>query len=114
MMLSDYLEMNGFKVVAAREGVEGLAQAELTHPDLILMDVQMPLMDGFETTKRLRSKPEFKDTPIIALTALAMPNDREHCLAVGMDEHISKPVPLNRLLKIIHNFLSKGRGANSQ
>ena len=114
MMLSDYLEMNGFKVIAARDGVEGLAQAELKHPDLILMDVQMPLMDGFETTKKLRSKPEFKHTPIIALTALAMPNDREHCLAVGMDEHISKPVPLNRLLKIIHNFLSIGRGANTQ
>ncbi len=77
-----------------------LEQAKLTHPDLILMDIQMPRMDGFETTQKLRMDPEFKDTPIIALTALAMPNDRQRCLEAGMDEYISKPVNLKGIGKI--------------
>ena len=106
MMLSDYLELNGFTTITARDGIEGITQAQLTHPDLILMDIQMPRMDGFETTKKLRSEPEFKTTPIIALTALAMPNDRERCLAAGMDEYITKPVHLRALVKIIELFLS--------
>jgi CheY-like chemotaxis protein len=105
MMLSDYLELNGFKVVTARDGIEGVAQAHLTHPDLILMDIQMPRMDGFEATQKLRSEPDFKKTPIIALTALAMPTDRERCLAAGMDEYITKPVHLRALVKLIENFL---------
>jgi CheY-like chemotaxis protein/anti-sigma regulatory factor (Ser/Thr protein kinase) len=105
MMISDYLELNGFKVVTARDGIEGVAQAQLTHPDLILMDIQMPRMDGFEATQKLRSEPGFKKTPIIALTALAMPNDRERCLEAGMDEYITKPVHLRALVKLIENFL---------
>ena len=106
MMISDYLEQNKFKTVIARDGLEGVTQAQLTHPDLILMDIQMPHMDGFEATKKLRSEPEFAHTPIIALTALAMPNDRERCLEAGMDEYITKPVHLRALIKIIETFLS--------
>jgi len=106
MMLSDYLESNGYKIVTARDGVEGVIQAQLAHPDLILMDIQMPRMDGFEATKKLRSEPQFEHTPIIALTALAMPNDRELCLAAGMDEYITKPVHLRALVKVIEKFLS--------
>ena len=106
MMISDYLELNGFKVVTARDGVEGVTQAQLTHPDLILMDIQMPRMDGFEATQKLRSEPDFKKTPIIALTALAMPNDRERCLAAGMDEYITKPVHLRALVKLVENILA--------
>ncbi|HAV78527.1 MAG TPA: hypothetical protein DCX53_14355 [Anaerolineae bacterium] len=106
MMLKDYLENAGYKVITAQDGLEGIEQAKITHPDLILMDIQMPRIDGFEATKRLREDPEFKQTPIVALTALAMPNDRQRCLAAGMDEYISKPVNLKRLLKIIQNFLS--------
>ena len=79
---------------------------QLAHPDLILMDIQMPRMDGFEATKKLRSEPQFEHTPIIALTALAMPNDRELCLAAGMDEYITKPVHLRALVKVIEKFLS--------
>ncbi len=105
MMLVDYLEMSGFNMVTAQDGVDGLTQAKLSHPDLILMDIQMPRMDGFETTKRLRSDPEFMDTPIIALTALAMPNDRERCLEVGMNEYMSKPVNLKSLVKTIKSYL---------
>jgi CheY-like chemotaxis protein len=105
MMLQDYLENAGYKVITAQDGLEGIDKAKLTHPDLILMDIQMPRIDGFEATQRLRNDPEFEHTPIIALTALAMPNDRERCLAAGMDEYISKPVNLRMLLKIIQGFL---------
>jgi CheY-like chemotaxis protein len=105
MMLVDYLEMTGFKMVTAQDGIDGLEQAKLSHPDLILMDIQMPRMDGFEATQKLRSDPEVKDVPIIALTALAMPNDRQRCLDAGMDEYISKPVNLKTLAKTIQKLL---------
>ena len=106
MMIKDYLEIAGYKVVTAQDGIDGITQANLTHPDLILMDIQMPRMDGLEATQKLRQEPEFKYTPIIALTALAMPSDRERCLAAGMDEYISKPVNLRALVKIVQNCLS--------
>jgi CheY-like chemotaxis protein len=107
MMLVDYLEMAGYKLVTAQDGIDGLAQAKLNHPDLILMDIQMPRMNGFEATEKLRSDPEFKHIPIVALTALAMPNDRQRCLDAGMDEYISKPVNLKALTKTIQNLLSR-------
>lgn len=113
MMLVDYLEMAGFRMVTAQDGVDGLTQAKLCHPDLILMDIQMPRMDGFETTKRLRNDPEFKETPIIALTALAMPNDRQRCLDVGMNEYMSKPVNLKALAKTIKTFLYEAEAGSS-
>lgn len=110
MMLVDYLEMVGFNMVTAQDGIDGLTQAKIAHPDLILMDIQMPRMDGFETTEKLRSDPEFKETPIIALTALAMPNDRQRCLDAGMNEYLSKPVNLKALSKTIKAFLFESEG----
>ena len=107
MMLKDYLELAGYKVFTAQDGVDGIVQARHIKPDLILMDVQMPRMNGFETTRKLRSDPNFRYTPIIALTALAMPHDRERCLEAGMDEYISKPVNLKALVKIIQSCLFK-------
>jgi len=105
MMIRDYLELAGYHVVTARDGVEGITQAQLVHPDLILMDVMMPRMDGLEATRRLRSEPEFEATPIIALTALAMPSDRERCISAGMNDYMSKPVNLKELVKTIQRFL---------
>jgi CheY-like chemotaxis protein len=105
MMLKDYLERAGYKVATAADGVEALTQARLVRPDLILMDIQLPHMDGFETTRKLRSDPDFRYTPIVALTALAMPSDRERCLAAGMDEYISKPISLKALVKIMEGCL---------
>jgi CheY-like chemotaxis protein/anti-sigma regulatory factor (Ser/Thr protein kinase) len=105
MMLRDYLELAGYTIVTAQDGMDAIVQARLAHPDLILMDVQMPRMDGLEATRRLRSELDFRYTPIIALTALAMPNDRERCLAAGMDEYISKPINLKALVKIIQDCL---------
>jgi CheY-like chemotaxis protein len=105
MMIQDYLELVGYKIVTAQDGVDAIVQAKLAHPDLILMDVQMPRMDGLEATRKLRAEVEFRYTPIIALTALAMPNDRERCLAAGMDEYVSKPVNLKALAKLIRSCL---------
>jgi len=105
MMIQDYLELAGYKVVTAHDGVEALAQARLVRPDLILMDIQLPHMDGLEATRKLRCEPDFRYTPIIALTALAMPDDRERCLAAGMDEYISKPIHLKALARVIQSCL---------
>ena len=105
MMVKDYLELVGYRVFTAQDGIDGLVQARHVKPDLILMDIQMPGMDGFETTRKLRSDPDFRYTPIIALTALAMPHDRERCLEAGMNEYISKPVNLKALVKIIQDCL---------
>jgi CheY-like chemotaxis protein len=114
MMLRDYLELAGYKVVTAPDGREALTQARLVRPDLILMDIQLPVMDGYEATRQLRSEPAFKYTPIIALTALAMPSDRERCLAAGMDEYISKPINLRALVRIIEGCLFNHEEAQPQ
>jgi CheY-like chemotaxis protein len=105
VMMSDYLENAGYHVLAARDGTSGLEQARRTHPSLILMDIQMPNMDGLEVTRRLRSDPEFRTVPIIALTALAMPGDRERCLAAGATDYITKPVSLKKLAESIEKHL---------
>jgi CheY-like chemotaxis protein/two-component sensor histidine kinase len=105
MLLRDYLQYNGFKVAAAPNGVEAITQAEMIQPSLILMDVQMPVMDGLEATRRMRQIPSLQRIPIIALTALAMRGDRERCLEAGMNDYISKPVVLKDLLQIIQKHL---------
>lgn len=99
--IGDYLRDRGYQIVVARNGREALALVAETRPDVILMDIQMPEMDGIEAMRRLRALPEFRATPIIALTALAMPGDRERCLAAGANEYLSKPVSLHDLLETI-------------
>ncbi len=106
LVLKEYLEHAGYHVEIAQDGNKAFEQAKKLHPDLFLIDVQMPVMDGLETTRRLRKEPEFRDTPIIALTALAMPNDRARCLDAGMDEYLTKPVNLKTLLGVISKALS--------
>jgi len=108
MVIQDYLENHGYRVVTAKNGFEGIAKAKEEKPDLILMDVMMPEMDGLEATKRIRSEPGLDSVPIIALTALAMTGDRERCLAAGMNDYISKPVKLNELLGATELYLSVG------
>jgi CheY-like chemotaxis protein len=77
----------------------------LFFPNLILMDIQLPNVNGFEAARRLRSDPRFASVPIIATTAFAMPGDRERCLAAGMNEYLSKPVKLKELKQMIEKFL---------
>jgi signal transduction histidine kinase/CheY-like chemotaxis protein len=105
LTIGEYLESHGYQVIVARDGIEALEKAQQTDPDIILMDIQMPVMDGLETTRRLRSSVRFATTPIIALTALAMPGDRERCLLAGASEYMSKPVSLKKLRQTIETIL---------
>jgi PAS domain S-box-containing protein len=105
IMIADYLEGAGYQLLTARDGPAGLDQARLAHPDLILMDVQLPGMDGLEIVRRLRADPEFRTVPIIALTALAMPGDRERCLAAGATDYMEKPVNMKKLAEMIEEYL---------
>jgi len=101
MTVSDYLNAKGYQVVVARNGAEAVARACELVPAIILMDIQMPGMDGLEATRRIRAQSSMMHTPIIALTALAMPGDRERCLAAGADDYLSKPVSLHGLATLI-------------
>jgi CheY-like chemotaxis protein/two-component sensor histidine kinase len=105
MMMEDYLKAAGYSVVVARNGREAIAQIEALKPDLILMDIMMPDMDGFEATKQIRSDPTMQNIPILGLTALAMPGDRERCLEAGMNDHLTKPINLMELLRTIRTYL---------
>ena len=103
-LIRDYLEYKGYQMFTARNGNEALAMANELAPTLILMDVQMPQMDGLEATRRLRATPGFAAVPIIMLTAFAMPEDRERCLASGANEYLTKPVDLKLLNQAIEKY----------
>jgi CheY-like chemotaxis protein len=106
LSLKDYLEYKGFSLHCASNGQEALDFLAQQRPDIILMDVQMPIMDGMEASRRIRANPDWQSIPIIALTALTMPGDRERFLAAGMNEHISKPVRLGELVSLIDRLLA--------
>lgn len=103
--ISSYLGAKGYRIVSAKDGAEAIALAKSHQPDLILMDVQMPVMDGLEATKQIRLDPSVVKIPIIALTALAMEGDRDRCLAAGADEYVSKPIKLKQLVHLIQDLL---------
>jgi PAS domain S-box-containing protein len=105
LLISEYLESLGYEIVVAHDGLEAIEKAETGNPDIILMDIQMPGINGLDAIARLRSQVEFVTIPIIALTALAMPGDRERCLLAGATEYMSKPVSLKSLKQMIENFL---------
>jgi CheY-like chemotaxis protein len=105
--LSTYLEAKGYQLVVARNGAEALSRIHDSRPDLILMDIQMPGMDGLEAIQRIRSDPTMATVPIIALTELAMPGDEERCLAAGADAYLSKPVSLTGLARTIDAHLHR-------
>jgi len=105
IMLTDYLQSAGYQVLSARDALSGIDLAKRVRPDLILMDIQLPGMDGLEATRRLRSDPDFRTLPVIALTALAMPGDRERCLAAGATDYVTKPVSLKKLAATIDEYL---------
>jgi CheY-like chemotaxis protein len=107
MVTSDYLNDKGYQVIEARNGIEAIEHAHEQKPDLILMDIQMPGMSGLEAIKRLRAAPGFDSVPIIALTALAMPGDRERCLEAGANDYLTKPVSLKNLAEIMENLLEQ-------
>ncbi|HEY4417601.1 MAG TPA: response regulator [Verrucomicrobiae bacterium] len=106
-MLSRRLERKGFQIVMAVDGGQGVAMAQSEAPDLILMDISLPVLDGWEATRQLKAADATKAIPIIGLTAHAMAGDREKCLAAGCDDYDTKPVELPRLLEKIEAQLQK-------
>ena len=99
------LKNRGYQMIEAVDGEEALEKAIAENPDLILMDISIPKIDGYEVTKRLKSQVTFKDTPIIALTAHAMKGDREKALEAGCDGYISKPIDIHELPDQIKSYL---------
>ncbi|CBN59205.1 two-component hybrid sensor and regulator (fragment) [Kamptonema sp. PCC 6506] len=104
--VSSYLKAKGYRIVLAKNGEEAIALAKSENPNLILMDIQMPGMDGLEAMQQIRLDPKLVKVPIIALTALAMSSDRDRCLAAGANDYISKPVKLKQLAATIQQLLA--------
>jgi two-component system, cell cycle response regulator DivK len=104
-MLSRRLQKRGYQIVFALDGRQGLDIARATMPDLILMDMSLPVMDGWEATHHLKSEERTRHIPVIALTAHAMVDDRERAFATGCDEFDTKPVEFQRLLQKIESLL---------
>jgi CheY-like chemotaxis protein len=110
-MLSRRLQKQGYEVVIAVDGEEGVAKAQTEAPALILMDMSLPSVDGWEATRRLKAAPQTHAIPVIALTAHAMSDDREKALEAGCDDFDTKPVELPRLLSKIQALLGLGGGS---
>jgi CheY-like chemotaxis protein len=110
-MLSRRLERRGFQVVIAVDGQQGVDLARSETPDLILMDMSLPVLDGWEATRQLKKAAETRGIPIIALTAHAMAGDREKALEAGCDDYDTKPIELPRLLGKIDALLANGTRA---
>ncbi|MEM7536796.1 MAG: response regulator [Chloroflexota bacterium] len=104
-MILTYLKLRGYKMVVAKDGAQAIQLTASVKPDLILMDIQMPGTDGLVATRHIRQQDEFKHTPIIALTALAMTGDRERCLEAGATDYASKPITLSHLTALINKHL---------
>jgi two-component system, cell cycle response regulator DivK len=104
-MLKSRLERKGFSVIVARDGAEGIAMAVDQKPALILMDLSLPVIDGWEATRQLKARPDTRHIPIIVITAHAMEGDRESALATGCDDFDTKPVQFARLLGKIQSLL---------
>ena len=104
-MLSRRLQRRGHEVLVAADGAEGVEVAQRERPGLILMDMSLPVLDGWEATRRLKADPATSGIPVIALTAHAMSADREQALAAGCDDYDTKPVELPRLLEKIDALL---------
>jgi two-component system cell cycle response regulator DivK len=109
-MLSRRLQRRDYEVAVALDGQEGIAMAQSERPDLILMDISLPIMDGWEALRRIKASPETQHIPIIALTAHVMPGDREKCLEAGCDDYDTKPVDFQRLLGKIQSLLHEKAG----
>ena len=110
------LEKSGYEVFQARDGIEGIKQAQEVEPELILLDIQLPVMDGYEVARALRANPKLTDVPIVAVTSYAMVGDRESALAAGCTGYIEKPINPETFAKEVTEFLvsksiDHGRGS---
>ena len=106
-MYAEYLAFSGFRVIQAANGKEALDQAFANRPDIIIMDLSLPVMDGWEATRRLKAESATQAIPVIGLTAHAMTGDRDKAMAAGCDDYDTKPVELPRLLEKIEALLGR-------
>ncbi|MCI0654542.1 MAG: response regulator [Methylococcaceae bacterium] len=108
-MLGRRLQRRGYQVLIAVDGGEGVSKAQSDHPDLILMDMSLPVLDGWEATRRLKTAADTRNIPIIALTAHAMSGDREKAIEAGCDDYDTKPIELDGLLGKIEALLHRAQ-----
>ncbi|HEX9373141.1 MAG TPA: response regulator [Roseiflexaceae bacterium] len=113
-ILSRRLQRRGYEIVIAVDGDQGIAIAQTELPDLILMDMSLPVIDGWEATRQLKAAPATRSIPIIALTAHAMSGDRQEALAAGCDDYDTKPIDLARLLGKIEALLERSQEARGE
>ena len=99
--------LEGYEIISAPDGAEGVAKALAERPDLILMDLNLPVVDGWEATRQLKANAATRDIPIIALTAHAMPGEREKALAAGSDDFDTKPIEFDRLMAKVNGLLAR-------
>jgi two-component system cell cycle response regulator DivK len=104
-VLRDLLTGSGYTVIEAADGEAGVAKARSEHPELILMDIQMPVIDGYEATRRIKVDPALKPIPIVAVSSFAMKGDEEKARAAGADHYVTKPYSPMQLLRLIRGFL---------
>jgi len=105
-ILRDLLTSAGFEVIEARNGLDGVAMAETEKPDLILMDIQLPLLDGYEATRRIKANASLGSVPVIAVTSYALSGDEEKAVAAGCDAYVTKPFSPRELLATVRGFLT--------
>jgi CheY-like chemotaxis protein len=105
ILITDVLDSMDYEVIIATDGEEGVRKASAERPDLILMDISLPQMDGLTATRRIKAMPELQHIPIIALTAHAMVGDRERALEAGCDDYVSKPIDLRELATKLTQYL---------
>ena len=101
------LEGAGYEVVEATTGAEGVAKAETEHPNLVLMDIQLPVLDGYESTRRIKALPGMAHTTVIAVSSFAMRGDEEKARAAGCDGYVTKPYSPKQLVDLVRQFLAK-------
>ena len=110
MYLVTYLlEKAGYEVLPAETGLQGIEISIASSPAVILLDIHLPEMDGYDVARKFRSDPRFNKTPLIALTSFAMPGDRQKCIDAGCDDYMSKPIDPDTFISEIEGFLSRGR-----
>jgi two-component system cell cycle response regulator DivK len=107
-ILRDLLTSVGFQLLEAENGADGVAAAETHKPDLILMDIQMPVLDGYEATRRIKANPALRDIPVIVVTSYALSGDEEKARAAGCDDYVAKPYSPRQLLAKIRQHLPAG------
>lgn len=108
LLMSDILNYHGYTVLEAKNGAEGIEKARKYRPDLVLMDIQMPIMDGFAAARILKDDPLTRQLRLIAITSFAMQGDRERILAAGFDDYIAKPIAIREFPRTVQSYLEQG------